>query len=351
MIKQKGDGNMKIFKLIGAGFILAIGLNGGAFGEAVTLKFHSFAPAPASQNSKFVQPWADRIEEQSGGELKVETYYAMQLGGKPPQLVDQVRDGVVDIVWTVAGYTPGRFPKIEVFDLPFLPGSAEATSQAAQDFAQTIAAEELKDYKILTVHVHAPGKIHTKDRLVKKLSDLEGLKMRGPTRVISSMLGAMGATPVGMPVPQVAPSLSKGVIDGMVVPYEIMPSFKLHELTKAHTTVSGERGLYTTAFLFLMNKAKYNSLSASQKEVIDNNSGMSLAKLAGKLWDGFEGPALQMAKKAGGEFHTLSGDSLAAFQAVGDQVVADWISKANSNGMDGAAIVQSARDLISKYEN
>ena len=342
---------MKIFKLLSAGLLLGFGLSSTAFGETVTLKFHSFAPAPASQNSKFVQPWADRIEEQSGGELKVETYFAMQLGGKPPQLVDQVRDGVVDIIWTVAGYTPGRFPKIEVFDLPFLPGSAEATSQAAQEFAQTIATEELKDFKILAVHVHSPGKIHTKDRLVMQLSDLEGLKMRGPTRVISSMLGAMGATPVGMPVPQVAPSLSNGVIDGMVVPYEIMPSFKLHELTKAHTTVSGERGLYTTAFLFLMNKAKYESLSDAHKTVIDNNSGMSLAKLAGQLWDGFEGPALELAKRAGGDFHSLSGEKLAAFKTVGDQVVTDWIAKANSNGMDGAAIVQTVRDLILKYEN
>ena len=342
---------MKIFKLLSAGLLLGFGLSSTAFGETVTLKFHSFAPAPASQNSKFVKPWADRMEEQAGGELKVETYFAMQLGGKPPQLVDQVRDGVVDIIWTVAGYTPGRFPKIEVFDLPFLPGSAEATSQAAQEFAQTIAIEELKDFKILAVHVHSPGKIHTKDRLVMQLSDLEGLKMRGPTRVISSMLGAMGATPVGMPVPQVAPSLSKGVIDGMVVPYEIMPSFKLHELTKAHTTVSGERGLYTTAFLFLMNKAKYESLSDAHKTVIDNNSGMSLAKLAGQLWDGFEGPALELAKRAGGDFHSLSGEKLAAFKIVGDQVVTDWIEKANSNGMDGAAIVQTVRDLILKYEN
>ena len=92
--------------------------------------------------------------------------------------------------------------------------------------------------------------------------------MRGPTRVISKMLEGLGATPVGMPVPKVAPSLSKGVIDGMVVPWEIMPSFKLHELTKAHTEVSGDRGLYTTPFLFLMNKAKYETLSDDLKKVI-----------------------------------------------------------------------------------
>ena len=134
--------------------------------------------------------------------------------------------------------------------------SSLATSQAAQEFVETVGAEDLKDYKILAVHVHAPGKIHTKDKLIKSVDDLNGLKMRGPTRVISKMLEGLGATPVGMPVPKVAPSLSKGVIDGMVVPWEIMPSFKLHELSKAHTEVSGDRGLYTTPFLFLMNKAK-----------------------------------------------------------------------------------------------
>ena len=319
--------------------------------ETVVLKFHSFPPMPANSNAKFVKPWGDKVEKESGGKIKVEIYPAMQLGGKPPQLVDQVRDGVVDLIWTVAGYTPGRFPRLEVFDLPFMAGSSLATSQAAQKYAETIGAEDLKDYKILTVHVHAPGKIHTKDKLIKSLDDFKGLKMRGPTRVISKMLEGLGATPVGMPVPQVAPSLSKGVIDGMVVPWEIMPSFKLHELTKSHTEISGDRGLYTTPFLFLMNKAKYESLSDELKKVIDANSGMALAKLAGELWDGFEGPARKLAVDAGGEFHELSGEALTEMKSAGDQLIADWIADANSKGMDGAKLVRSARELIAQYEN
>jgi len=319
--------------------------------ETVVLKFHSFPPMPANSNAKFVKPWGDKIEKESGGKIKVEIYPAMQLGGKPPQLVDQVRDGVVDLIWTVAGYTPGRFPRLEVFDLPFMAGSSLATSQAAQKYAETIGAEDLKDYKILTVHVHAPGKIHTKDKLIKSLDDFKGLKMRGPTRVISKMLEGLGATPVGMPVPQVAPSLSKGVIDGMVVPWEIMPSFKLQELTKSHTEISGDRGLYTTPFLFLMNKAKYESLSDELKKVIDANSGMALAKLAGELWDGVEGPARKIAVDAGGEFHELSGEALTEMKSAGDQLIADWIADANSKGMDGAKLVRTARELISQYEN
>ena len=340
--------NIKTYFLI---CFFSIILSNSLFAETVVLKFHSFPPMPANSNAKFVKPWGDKIEKDSGGKIKVEIYPAMQLGGAPPQLVDQARDGVVDLIWTVAGYTPGRFPRLEVFDLPFMAASSLATSQAAQEFVETVGAEDLKDYKILAVHVHAPGKIHTKDKLIKSVDDLNGLKMRGPTRVISKMLEGLGATPVGMPVPKVAPSLSKGVIDGMVVPWEIMPSFKLHELTKAHTEVSGDRGLYTTPFLFLMNKAKYESLSDDLKKVIDENSGMALAKLAGELWDSFEGPARKLAVDAGGEFHELSGDALKEMKDAGDKLISQWIKDANSNGLDGEMLVSTARKLISKYEN
>jgi TRAP-type C4-dicarboxylate transport system substrate-binding protein len=340
---------MVYWKALVATSLLTASMGAAAVAESVTLKFHSFPPMPANSNAKFVKPWADKVAAESNGEIKVEMYASMQLGGKPPQLADQVREGVVDIIWTVAGYTPGRFPHLEAFELPFMPASAEATSQAAHEYMMTVGAEDLKDYKVLAVHVHAPGTIHTKDKLVKSASDLNGLKMRGPTRVISQMLGGLGATPVGMPVPQVAPSLSKGVIDGMVVPWEIMPSFKLHELTKSHTTLSGDRGLYTAPFLLLMNKAKYESMSDAQKKVIDDNSGMALAKLAGQLWDGFEAPARALAEKAGGEFHELSGAELDEMKAAGATLVDAWIEKANGDGLDGAALVETARSLVAKY--
>jgi len=340
---------MVYWKALVATSLLTVSMGAAVVAESVTLKFHSFPPMPANSNAKFVKPWADKVTAESNGEITVEMYASMQLGGKPPQLVDQVREGVVDIIWTVAGYTPGRFPHLEAFELPFMPASAEATSQAAHEYMMTVGAEDLKDYKVLAVHVHAPGTIHTKHPLVKSASDLNGLKMRGPTRVISQMLGGLGATPVGMPVPQVAPSLSKGVIDGMVVPWEIMPSFKLHELTKSHTTLSGDRGLYTAPFLLLMNKAKYEAMSDAQKKVIDDNSGMALAKLAGQLWDGFEAPARALAEKAGGEFHELSGAELDEMKAAGATLVDAWIEKANGDGLDGAALVETARSLVAKY--
>ena len=149
-------------KLIGvvATTIISAGLSFSALADKVTLKFHTMVPMPANSNAKFVKPWADKVKKESNGEIITEMYPSMQLGGKPPQLVDQAREGVVDIVWTVAGYTPGRFPRLSVFELPFMPTSAKITAQAVQEFVETAGAEDLKDYKILAVHVHAPGMIH-----------------------------------------------------------------------------------------------------------------------------------------------------------------------------------------------
>jgi TRAP-type C4-dicarboxylate transport system substrate-binding protein len=99
--------------------ILSIGITFSAAADKVIIKFHTFVPMPANSNALFVKPWADKVKKESNGEIITEMYPSMQLGGKPPQLVDQVREGVVDLIWTVAGYTPGRFPRLSVFDLPF----------------------------------------------------------------------------------------------------------------------------------------------------------------------------------------------------------------------------------------
>lgn len=332
-------------------FLGLLMISSNVYAEEIVLRYHSFLPMPHSANSKLVKPWGERLAKDSNGEITLEIYPAMQLGGRPPQLIDQVRDGVVDIIWTVAGYTPGRFPKLEVFDLPFMASTAVATSQAVQEFAETVGASDLKDYKVLAVHVHAPGTIHTKSKLIKSIDDFKGLKIRGPTRVITDMLAGLGATPVGMPVPEVAPSLSKGVIDGMVVPWEVMPSFKLHELTKAHTEISGNRGLYTTPFLFLMNKEKFDTLSDKHRAVIDRHSGMVLAKIAGQLWDEIEEPARNLAIEAGGEFFQLSGTPLETMKSLGENVRKEWIKKAEQKSLNGEMLVKKAQSLISKYEN
>ena len=216
----------------GAALLLAIAP---AHAQDVTLKVHHFLPAGSAANTMFIQPWCDRIAKDSGGKMKCQIYPSMQLGGTPPQLYDQVKDGVVDVIWTLPGYTAGRFPLVEVFELPFMMNEPEGTSKALWEYVQQYAPNEFADVKLIATHVHGPGVFHTTNKQIKTLADLKGMKVRAPTRQTNRFLAALGATPVAMPVPQVGEALSKGVIDGAVIPWEVVPSVKVQELTKFHT--------------------------------------------------------------------------------------------------------------------
>ena len=182
--------------------------------EQAELKVHHMLSPRATAHAKFIVPWCKKIEKESAGDLKCQIYPAMQLGGSPTQLYDQVKDGVVDIMWTVPGYSAGRFPSIEVFELPFMMKDAEATSKALWDYVAQNDVREFDDVHLLAFHVHGPGYFHMIDKPVTGRADLQGLKIRAPTRQTNKLIGLLGATPVGMPVPQVPEALAKGVIDG-----------------------------------------------------------------------------------------------------------------------------------------
>jgi TRAP-type C4-dicarboxylate transport system substrate-binding protein len=263
---------------------MSLGLVAGAQAQqqTVTLKFHTFMAPQSNVWRSMLVPWMEKVEKDSGGRIQFEKYPSMQLGGTPLQLYDQARDGVVDVVWTLAGNTPGRFPRVEVFELPFMMTSAEATSRAYWEYTQTCASGEFKDTQLLAVNVHGPGMFHSRDKQIRNVGDLKGMKVRGPTRAVTRMLGALGATPVGMPLPQIPDALSKGVVDAVVIPWEVTTAVKVDELAKFHTEFDpAAGGLYTTAFVVAMNKAKYDSLPADLKRIIDQNSGIDASGLLG----------------------------------------------------------------------
>ena len=321
----------------------------GAVAAEVELKIHHFLPPPSTAHSQFIEPWAEKVMKESNGRISIKIYPAMQLGGKPPQLFDQVRDGVADIVWTVPGYTRGRFPMTEVFELPFVAGSAEATSQAAWEFYQKYMQDEYRDVHPILIHTHAPGQFHMRDKPIKTLADLQNTKVRAPTRTINEALGVIGATPVGMPVPAVSQALSKGVVDGAMLPYEVTLPLKVHQLVKYHSEIGGDRGVYTAMFLFAMNKDKYESLPDDLKKVIDNNSGLALAKQIGKVWDEADKPGREAARKRGNQFNTIEGAELEKWKVATQPVVDNWIKAMDDQGMDGRAMYEDAKALVAKY--
>lgn len=332
-----------------AGFAFTLSA-GASLAADVTLKLHQMLPPQATIPSKVLEPWAQKVQTESGGRIAVELYPAMQLGGKPADLVDQVKDGVVDLTWTLFGYTPGRFPKSEAFELPFMVTTAEATSVAFQDYYEKHLKDELTDYHVLAVHTHGPGLIHTiASKPVKSLEDMQGLKLRGTSKVVNQMLEAMGASAIGMPVTAVPESLSKSVIDGSVVPWEVTPAIKIAELAPNHTAFSGPNGLYTGTFVFAMNKDSYDALPDDLKKVIDDNSGQELARLFGKAMDEGDVRGKDIADKAGNTTITLDETETARWKAAGEAVTKAWIAEMDGKGMDGTGLYNDALALIQQY--
>lgn len=313
-----------------------------------TFRLHQFLPAQATVPAHGLVPWAEKIEKESGGRIKIQHFASMQLGGKPPDLFDQAKDGVVDIVWIVLGYNPGRFPKTEAFELPFMSGSAEVSSKAFMEYVQKEAMDEFKDVKLIAVHTHGPGLFHSKSP-IRKLEDLKGMKVRGGSRVINIMLEQLGATPIGMPVPAVGEALSKGVIDATTIPWEVVPSVKVQQIVKNHTGFSGDKGLYTQTFALAMNKASYDKLPADLKKVIDANSGIAVAGMLGKVMDDGDKVGLGLAQKAGNNIITLDAAETARWKRAANGVRAVWFKEVAEKGIDGPKLAAEAETLIDKY--
>ncbi len=322
---------------------------GAGFAQEVTLKLHQFLPAQANVPKLVLDEWIRRVEAEAGGELKIEHYPSMQLGGKPPELMDQVMDGVVDLAWTVNGFTPGRFPRSEVFELPFMMTNAEATSRAYWDLFQSEMKDtEYKDVHIIGTWVHGPGMMHT-NKPVATMADLKGMKFRAPSRVATQLLEQLGATAIGMPVTAIPEALSKGVIDGAVIPWEVTTALKVPELVHNHTEFADGYSFYTITFTLAMNKAKYESLPADLKKVIDDNSGLEFSAFAGRTQAEADGPARERAAKAGNNIITISAEDSEKWKAAARPVYQNWAADLKSKGIDGEALIAEAQSLIAKY--
>lgn len=318
--------------------------------QPTILKIAHFWPPTAHAQQKVLEPWCAKLAEQSNQQLQCQLYPSMQLGGTPAQLIQQAIDGVADIVWTLPGYTAGRFPSMEVMELPFLTKDAEGGSRAAWEIYEKYGQKDFANVKPLAFNVHDRGQLHNNKRPITKVADFKGLKMRAPTRLTNKMLAALGATPVAVPLPQTPDAVSKGVIDGYVMPWEVVPTMKLHEMTKYHSEINApEPVFYTTLFTIAMNQAKYDSLPPALQKVIDDNSGADFSAFIGKTWDDSTDAARQQAQGPNNQFNTIAAAEVAGFEKVAAKVADDWVKEVTKKGYDGAAMLRDANALTDKY--
>jgi TRAP-type C4-dicarboxylate transport system substrate-binding protein len=321
-----------------------------AWSQEVTLRVHSFLPPVANPMKHFVIPWAQKVEKDSGGRIKVQVFPSMQLGGKAEQLLTQVRDGVVDVAWALPGFTPGVMPKLEIFELPFLHRSTNATVRALQEYVPKYMKKDFEPYHVLLVHCHAGALFMTKEP-INKVEDFQGMKLRAYSRTNQWILEALGVAPVQVALPELAPMLSKGTVTGSILPYEIAPSVKMQDLVDHFTTLAPPQPRLSTAiFTFLMNKKKYESLPPDLKKVIDDNSGANLVDLAIKTWDQIEldGEAV-MHTKPKNKFAQLSAEETAKFKKKVQPVFDRFIKLLDDGGDNGKQILAEVESLEAKY--
>jgi TRAP-type C4-dicarboxylate transport system substrate-binding protein len=316
----------------------------------VQLKLHHFLGPKAPAHSQMLEPWAQRIMEQSEGRIQIELYPAMSLGGAPPQLFRQVAEGVVDIVWTVNGYTPGLFPRAEAFELPTVyTNDIAATNLAMRDVFDEHLAEDFADVEVLFLHVHAGQGLQMADKLVRSPADTNGLKLRVPGPTGNAVVEAMGATPVTMPVPDLPQSLSTNAVDGALIPWEIIPPLQLFETTKYQIEGPDQNRFGTTTFQVSMNKARWEGLPDDLKQVFKDNSGEDWLREVADIWRGADDFGINMATKNGNEHVVLTEDEMAAFNEVLSPVADRWADE--QSGFDGAQVVEAARQAIAARQS
>jgi TRAP-type C4-dicarboxylate transport system substrate-binding protein len=313
-----------------------------------SLKLHHAFSSVSSAHDKFLAPWARQIEAQSGGRIRIDLFPSMQLGGAPADLFDQARDGVVDIAWAQPSNTPGRFPRIEAFELPFVPSSrALVSSKAVEDYARADLTDEFREVHPICFSCSDRGVLHT-NRPVHTVEEIRDLRLHVQTKFAVEAVHWLGAIAVPMPSAQLPLAISQHVVDGGIDPWNIVPTFKLNDLLKSHTEFS-DSSLSTTTFVLAMNKATYDKLPRDLKTVIDNNSGQPAASIAGAMWDVQAAAVVDMVGARGDPITTLLPEAVARWRKATEPVVEAWLKDMKEHKVDGGKLLANVRALQAKY--
>ena len=323
----------------------------GAQAQEVTIKFSHFLAPNSNFHKGVAEPWCAALSKDSGGRIKCQMYPALQLGGTPPQLVDQVKNGVSDVVWTSPSYSTGRFPATEALELPFsLPPGGLAGSKAMWEYYQKHGQNDFKDFKVLAIFSASNVVMSTASKPILTVDGFKGVKLRSPSRFAALFLTALGGTPVNMPIAQVTEGISKGVIDGAMAPWEVLPATKIDEVTKYHMEGQpNQPGFTQTPMAILMNKARYEGLPADLKAVIDKHSGATLVELTGKVWDQGNDEARKKMTAQGNKVLVIKPEDYEAMKKAAASVEADWIKQATAKGLDGARLAADVHAIGARH--
>ncbi|WP_026155497.1 TRAP transporter substrate-binding protein [Paracoccus sp. N5] len=329
-----------------------IAISGPSMAQEVTLRVHHFLPPTAFPATDMVVHWCETIKTRSEGRIACQIYPAMQLGGTPAQLIDQARDGIADAVFTVPSYQPGGYLRSEVFELPFIAGTEPVTAMAMYEYVTKHVPDEYKGVRPLWVAVGDPSVLHFKAEPLKTVAEMQGTKIRSPGRYGAIALEQVGAIPVQLPANAITESLSRGVIDGVMIPWSAVRMLNMDEEVNAHSVFPPGRRPFTSSIaMFLISESTYDRLPADLQAVIDEASGLEASRHMSEIYrqKGIEDQ--EAAKARGAKVHVIGEDQYAEWVKRMDVVRQRWIEEVDRSGADGAALYDTATALIKKFEN
>ncbi len=303
-----------------------------------------FSPNHIVQTMIF-EPWAKKIEEMSGGRVKVTIFSGGALG-KAADHYSLAEEGIADISYALQDYTPGRFPLTTVFELPFMIPSAEKTSVAMWKTFEKFPEfqKEYSKVKVLALFCHTSGHFNTVKKPIRSLEDFKGMKFRTASPHVTKALKAFGAVPVTMPISESYTALERGVVDGTVLDWDGLHVFKLAELLKYST----EADFYTMTMMIVMNKRKYDSLPDDIKKVIDQTTGIVMSRDAGKAYDEMRLVEKEECIKKGMQTIQLAPEDTKKLEALTIPLRDEWVIEMENKNLPGRAVLEAAIKYINE---
>jgi len=332
-----------VFCVMLVGFMLS---TSPVFAQAkeIKLNYSNFFPAP-HKNSVLAEEWAQEIGKRTNGRVKITLFHG---GTLTP--ADKVYDGVVkgisDIGLSVLSYTLGRFPLTEVIDLPMGYKNGTAATKLINAYYIKFQPKELSDVKVMYLHAHGPGILHTNKKPVKTLDELKGVKIRS-TGTVAKIVGALGGTPVAMPMPETYDALSKGIAEGVMCPVEALQGWKLGEVVKYTTQNYGSA--YSIGFFIVMNKDRWNSLPPDVQKIIEAVNQEFIVKQC-RVWDEIDASGMEFAKKMGDQFVPLSSDEDQKWAKAVQPVFDDYVKAMKEKGLPGEDALKFCKEELQKLQ-
>ena len=312
--------------------------------KVITLRF-SNVYNNLHKNGILAEQWCREVEKRTNGRVKID-YFPGGTLSPGAQIYDSTVKGISDIGASVLSYTRGKFPMTEMLDLPLNMKTGYLATKLINQFYQKFKPKEFDDVKVLLLHAHGPGLLHTTKKPVTKLEEVKGMKIRS-SGINSKIVQALGAAPVGMPIPETYDALMKGVVEGVMVPIEALKGWKLGEVVKYTTEDYG--ACYSSGMFYVMNKARWNALPADIKAIIEKVNEEWIEK-QGRLWDEIDKEGREFALARGNKFLTLSKEEDARWAQRVKPIIEEHVKEMKSKGLPAEEALKFCQDYIKAHQ-